>query len=45
MGIGINPRLALRSCIAFPFVRTADSDEVLGENTLVEGMHIVSRVP
>ena len=42
VGVGINPSLALGSRIAFPFVRTADPDEVLGENPLVEGMHVDS---
>jgi len=45
VGVGINSRLALRRRIALPVVRTADSDEVLGKNPLVEGMHVVSRVP
>jgi hypothetical protein len=38
VGVGINPRLALRSRITLPVVRTTDPDEVLGENPLVEGM-------
>ena len=42
VGVGINPGLALRSRIALPVVRTADPDEVLGENPLVEDMHIES---
>ena len=44
VGVGINSRLALRSRIALPVVGTTDPDEVLGENPLVEGMHIDSRM-
>ena len=40
VGVGINPCLALRSRIAFSVIRTTDPDEVLGKNSLVEGMHI-----
>jgi hypothetical protein len=39
MRVGINPRLALSSRVALPFVRTPDSNEILSENPLVEGMH------
>ncbi len=38
VGVGIDTRLALRSRIAFPVVRTADPDEILGENPLIEGV-------
>ena len=40
MGVGINPSLALRSRVALPLVRTADPDELLSKNPLVEGTHI-----
>jgi hypothetical protein len=36
---GINPRLALSSPVALPFVRTPDSNEILSENPLAEGIH------
>ncbi len=36
--VGINPRLALRSRIALPVVRTADPHEVLGEHAQIEGV-------
>ena len=36
---GINPRLALSSRVALPFVRTPDSNEILSENPLAEGIH------
>jgi hypothetical protein len=39
MRVGINPRLALSSRVAFPFVWTPDSNEILSEHPLVEGMH------
>jgi hypothetical protein len=39
MRVGINPRLALSSRVALPSVRTPDSNEILSENPLVEGMH------
>jgi hypothetical protein len=39
MRVGINPRLALMNRVALPFVRTPDSNEILSENPLVEGMH------
>jgi hypothetical protein len=38
VGVGIDTRLALRSRIAFPVVRTADPDKILGENPLIEGV-------
>jgi hypothetical protein len=38
VGVGINACLALRRGIALPVVRTADPDEFLSENSLVEGM-------
>jgi hypothetical protein len=37
MRVGINPRLALSSRLALPFVRTPDSNEILSENPLAEG--------
>ena len=36
MRVGVDPRLALRRRVAFPVVRTADADEVLGEDAPVE---------
>jgi len=39
MRVGINPRLALSSRVALPFVWTPDSNEILSEHPLVEGMH------
>jgi hypothetical protein len=39
MRVGINPRLALSSGVALPFVRTPVSNEILSENPLVKGMH------
>jgi hypothetical protein len=39
MRVGINPRLALSSRVALPFVRTPDSNEILSENPLVKWMH------
>jgi hypothetical protein len=41
VGVGINTGLTLRRGIALPVVRPTNSDEVLGENPLVEGVHIV----
>jgi hypothetical protein len=38
VGVGIDARLALRSRIAFTVVRTADTDKILGENPLIEGV-------
>jgi hypothetical protein len=40
MGISINPRLALSRWIAFPIIRPTDSNEILGEDALIEGTHI-----
>jgi hypothetical protein len=40
--VGIDARLTQRCGIPLPVVRTTDPNEVLGENSLVEGMHIVS---
>src|SRR6266536_3907040 len=42
--VRINPRLALRRRIALAVVRAADPDKVLGENSLIEGVHIDSYV-
>lgn len=36
VGVGINARLPLRSCIALAVVWTANPDEVLGEDALVK---------
>jgi hypothetical protein len=44
VGVGINAGLALRRRIALPVIWTADPDEVLGKNPLVEGMHVDSCV-
>jgi hypothetical protein len=38
VGIGVDARLPLRRGIAFPVVGTADADEILGEDALVEGV-------
>ena len=38
MGIGVNSRLALRRCIAFPVVRATDPNQVLCENAAIERM-------
>jgi hypothetical protein len=40
MRVRINASLALGGRIALAIVRTADPDEVLCENPLVEGMHV-----
>jgi hypothetical protein len=40
MWVGINAGLTLCRGIALPVIRTTDPDEVLGENSLVEGVHI-----
>ena len=39
VGVGIDTRLALRRRISLALVRTANPNEILGENPLVEGMH------
>jgi hypothetical protein len=38
VGVGINARLPLCSCIALTVVWTADPDEVLGKDALIEGV-------
>jgi hypothetical protein len=38
VGVGINARLPLRSRVPLTVVWTADADEVLGEDTLIEGV-------
>jgi len=47
VGVGIDARLALRSRIALPVVWTADPDEVLGKDTLIEGVetHVLRECP
>jgi len=45
--VGVDARLALRSRIALPVVWTTDPDEVLGKDTLIEGVetHVLRECP